>query len=348
MLGISSYFKDLDYDYLGAASKIGARYIFTSLHIPEEDLSNLSEMLPKFLQTCKDLKLELVPDISPVTFEKLNVKPADYQAIKDMGFKTLRLDYGFNDFEVVKTLLKDFNLVLNASIVDEQYILDAQKHGVDFTNISVMHNFYPKTETGLSLEYFKKRNDVFLKYNIPIMAFVTGDKLKRFPLYEGLPTVEKHRQLNPYVASVELIHEYGIHDILIGDSLAYTHTLQFIQEYMEEGILNIPVQLNSHYETMYEETYNVRRDLSENIIRLATPRIPEIEITNNMVRPKGTLTIENKLSGRYSGEIQITKKDFAMDARTNVIGFIHPDYRDLVHYIDHDTKIKFVRIDSII
>ncbi|CAM3639211.1 MupG family TIM beta-alpha barrel fold protein [Erysipelothrix urinaevulpis] len=345
MLGISSYFKDLDYKYLEDAAKIGAKYIFTSLHIPEEDLSKLDEMLPKFQQACLDLGLQLVPDISPATFEKLGVEENDYQALKEKGFKVLRLDYGFDDYDVIKALLQDFDLVLNASVVDEEYIVDAKANGVDFTNISVMHNFYPKTETGLSLDYFNKRNASFIKHGIHIMAFVPGDRLKRFPLYEGLPTVEKHRQVNPYVAAVELIHACGIHDVLIGDSLAHNKTLEYIQAYMEDNTLHIPVHFNKDYVKMYEEVYNVRRDLSENVIRMATPRIPEIAITDNNARPKGSITIENALSGRYSGEIQITKKDFPMDARTNVIGFIHPDFVSLVDYIDRNTKIQFVRID---
>ena len=74
MLGISTYFKDLDYEYLETASKIGAKYLFTSLHIPEEDLSHLDQELPRFLESCKKFGLELVPDISPATFEKLGVE----------------------------------------------------------------------------------------------------------------------------------------------------------------------------------------------------------------------------------------------------------------------------------
>ena len=102
----------------------------------------------------------------------------------------------------------------------EKDLIDAKESGVDLSKISVMHNFYPKTDTGLSLAYFKKLNKVFLDYKIPSMAFVPGDKLKRFPLYEGLPTVEKHRAIHPYVSSVELMHECGISDILVGDSEA--------------------------------------------------------------------------------------------------------------------------------
>ncbi|MBK2403360.1 DUF871 domain-containing protein [Erysipelothrix sp. strain 2 (EsS2-7-Brazil)] len=345
MLGISSYFKDLDYGYLEAAAAIGVKYLFTSLHIPEEDLSKLDQEMPKFLAEVKRLGLELVPDISPATFEKLGIKANDYQALKELGFTSLRLDYGFDDFEIVKALQKDFDLMLNASVVNEPYILDALEAGVDFNNISVLHNFYPKTETGLSLDYFKKINEVFIRHKIKIMAFVPGDALKRFPLYEGLPTVEKHRQCNPYLAAVELMHDCGITDILIGDSKAHLETLFYIESYMKDSIMHIPAFFSKHAPSMYDKTFEIRKDLSEHVIRMLTPRIPGIPVMDNGARVRGAITIENELSGRYSGEMQICKKAFPMDARTNVIGFIHPDYVDLVCSIDRYTKIKFVRID---
>ena len=47
--------------------------------------------------------------------------------------------------------------------------------------------------------------------------------------------------------------------------------------------------------------------------------------------------------GRYCGELQLMKKDMPLDARCNVIGFIHPDYVDVLNAIDNDLKIQFVR-----
>lgn len=344
MLGISSYFKDLDYDYLKKASEYGAKYVFTSLHIPEEDLSHLDAEMPKFLKVCESYGLELVPDISPVTFEKLNISNNDYEALKNLGFKTLRLDYGFDDFETIKTLLENFKLMLNASVVDEKYILAAKESGISFENISLLHNFYPKTNTGLSLEYYKEKNLSFKKHGIRVMAFVPGDALKRFPLYEGLPTVEMHRQMNPYVAAVQLIKTCDTDDVYIGDSKAKLSTLKYIGAFMDHGFMTIPVQLEKEYDTMYDVEYTVRRDLSESVIRLATPRVSDVEIKNNNKRHRGSITIENSLSGRYSGEIQITKVDLDMDPRANVIGFVHPDYVDILQYIDRDTVVKFVDI----
>lgn len=344
MLGISSYFQDLDYEYLKRASEIGARYLFTSLHIPEEDLSHLPQTLPIFLEKCKAYNLDLVPDVSPVTFEKLGIAPNDYAALKALGFKVLRLDYGFDDFEVVKELLESFDLMLNASVVNEQYILDAKAAGVDFTRISMLHNFYPKQETGLSIDYFKSMNVVFEKHGLRISAFVPGDKIKRFPMYEGLPTVERHRSMNPYVSAVQLIQECGMSDIFIGDSIAKESTLIAIQEFMETKVMTIPVIMEKGFEHILDTNHVVRKDLSESIIRLIVPRTPEIQVYNNIKRPRGAITLDNMLSGRYSGELQICKKDMGMHSSVNVIGYIHPEYVELVDYIDRSTTVKFVSI----
>ena len=45
MLGISVYFQDYDENYLKKAAQAGAKYIFTSLQIPEEDYSDLDQKL---------------------------------------------------------------------------------------------------------------------------------------------------------------------------------------------------------------------------------------------------------------------------------------------------------------
>lgn len=344
MLGISSYFQDLDYEYLKKASTYGAKYLFTSLHIPEEDYSKLSEEMPRFLKAVQEYGLELVPDISPATFEKLNVKSNDYLKLKELGFTTLRLDYGFDDYAVVNELLENFELVLNASVVDEAYIIGAMAAGVDMSRVKVLHNFYPKTDTGLSLDFFKKINDVFIRYNIHIMAFVPGDKLKRFPLYEGLPTIESHRSMNPYVAAVQLNHDYAVEDILIGDSFARDTTLQYIDAYVNTKVMHIPVSFEEPYHDMYDREYSVRRDMADSIVRILTPRIPDIPAQYNNTRYRGTITLDNFLAGRYSGEIQIMKTDSLMSARANVIGFVHPEYVGLIDFIDRYTKIKFVRI----
>ena len=342
MLGISSYFKDLDYTYLEEASKIGAKYLFISLHIPEEDLSEIDQELPNFLKRTKELGFEVVPDISPLTLEKLGLKNKDYRGLKELGFTTLRLDFGFEDYSEVKELQNDFQIIINSSTLNKEDLLKAEEAGVDLDRVIAIHNFYPKTNTGLSSNYFRDMNKVYLELGIRTMAFVPGDLLKRFPLYEGLPTLERHRQMHPYVAAIELIEEFSTTDILIGDSKANISTLKWIKDYMDHKIMNLPVHFKNENNHFYHKDHYVRKDLSESVIRLTEERIKNIPISENNVRRKGSITIENKLAGRYSGEMQICKKDFPMSSASNVLGFVHPDFLDLLHFVNKDTTIRFI------
>lgn len=344
MLGISIYFQDLNEDYLKECAKLGVRYVFTSLHIPEEDYSDLNQKLPQFLLVCQSLGLQIVPDVSPVTFEKLNIQYGDFKSLKELGFTALRLDYGFDNIEYIQSLKKDFTLMLNASIINENIIKAIQDAGMNIQDFVLTHNFYPRTHTGLSEVDFQYKNELFHKYGMQIQAFVCGDQLKRFPLYEGLPTLEKHRDIHPYVAAVELIKKYRIQDIMIGDSQAKYETLSFIKDYMDYHIITLKVYLEKDYQHYDQQILECRKDHSEYAIRMNTPRVKHIDIYQNTLRRKGSITIDNCLMGRYCGEMQLIMKDLPRDARVNVIGFIHPDYIDLLQYIDEDTKIKFVSL----
>ena len=342
MLGISTYFKDLDYEYLKKAAEIGARYLFTSLHIPEEDLSQIDNILPEFLTQVKQFGLTLVPDISPATFEKLGVKVGDYERLKALGFTALRLDYGFDDFEEVKALQQDFELILNASVVNGDDLKEAVAAGVSLDNMTVLHNFYPLTGTALPADYFLEINQDYAEFGIKTMAFVPGDRLKRFPLYEGLPTLEKHRTMHPYVAAMELMHDFGVEDILIGDSEAEFDTLYWIESYMKDKVIHLPAYLETAHEGLYDKTFAIRKDLSEQMIRLVSPRVSEIPILKNNGFKAGAITMENALAGRYSGEIQIQKHD-GFVPRSNVLGYVEPQFLELLNYIDRDVTVKLVR-----
>lgn len=347
MLGISTYLQDLSVPYLKKAAEVGAKFVFSSFHIPEEDFSNINETLPLLIKTCQENHLQLVPDVSPVTFEKLNIPSGDTEALKKLGIQALRLDYGFNDISQLEKLQKDFQLFLNASVINEGFLAQLMASNLKMEELKFCHNFYPKGETGLSEVEFLKKNQIFSKLGLSSMAFVTGDVLKRFPLYEGLPTLEIHRGKDPYVAAVELMEKFGVTDICIGDSEASIATLEMIETYMKEKIMTLPAHFTKEYQHLYEEPLKVRPDLPEKIIRLSTPRIPEIPIGKTANRKKGTITMDNSLAGRYSGEINLCKEDLPFKASANTIGFIAPVYLELLHYVNRDTRIKFIPIEML-
>lgn len=342
MLGISVYFKDFEMDYLEGAARQGAKIVFTSLHIPEDNINDIKKNLSSLIKKCKELNLLLVPDISPRTFEKLDLKSNDIEGLKQLGFNAIRLDFGFDSPQKIAELQNDFIVMLNASTVDKTYLIECESTGVNLQKLILTHNFYPHKNTGLDEITFLEKNQTFVNMGMRIQAFVCGDDLKRYPLYEGLPTLEKHRGLNPYVAAVELIKKYHISEIIIGDSKAKLETLRYINDYMEKGIITIKAFLENGYEYLFDEEISIRKD-SGKLIRLIKPRVPNITTYHTLARGKGAITIDNKLYGRYSGEISIVKEDLESDSRVNVIGYIHPEYIPLLSYIDDSISIKFVK-----
>lgn len=346
MFGISTYLQDMEEDYVKNAAKYGASYIFTSLHIPEEDLSNAPLQIAKLLEYCQIYQMEFVPDVSPVTFEKLNIQHGDFKALKALGIDNIRLDYGFDDIQLIKTLQQDFKIMLNASTLHRAYLQDCKKQGIDLHNIIVVHNFYPKPDTGLSRIFFKELNTLFQEFDLQVLSFVVGDHLKRFPLYCGLPTIEAHRDVHPYVACVEQVVSLQSTGVIIGDSMAQINTLKYIHLFLHEHILTIPVHLHEQYTYLYEQDLRVRKDRSETCIRLNTPRSSAIRPCNNGPRKKGYILLINELGQRYCGELQICKQDLAFAVDANMIGYVDPQFIDLLEWITNDYTIRFERIVS--
>lgn len=75
-----------------------------------------------------------------------------------------------------------------------------------------------------------QKNNLLKKEGLHTSAFVVGDLVKGFPIYEGLPTVERHRDMNPYIAAIELLHEAKVDNVFIGDSEATVETLKYIND----------------------------------------------------------------------------------------------------------------------
>ena len=172
----------------------------------------------------------------------------------------------------------------------------ARKANINLDKIALIYNYYPHDDTGLGWESFKK------KEGLHTSAFVVGDLVKRFPIYEGLPTVERHRGMNPYVAAIELLHEAKVDNVFIGDSEATVETLKYINEYLQNHIITIPCNLLSEYKHLYNKEINIRPDQPENIIRLLLPRKPNVGIRHNIVRHRGSIVMQNRLAARYSGK----------------------------------------------
>lgn len=334
MIGISFYLNDpLAEQRIALAGKMGVKRAFTSLHIPEES-GDLAGRAMDLLQCAKEAGIEVYADVSLKTPGHLGLD--SLFALKSLGVSGLRLD-DFFERELILKLADEFKLALNASILFEDDIRALLDGGLKASQLLAWHNFYPRVETGLSDWFFQKQNDLFRKYGIPVSAYIPGDGEKRGPLFAGLPTLEEHREMDPFVAALELFH-FGVEDVYIGDPEVSAELFQKLLDF-DHGCVEIAI------EGFQEGEFRLRPDFSRDVLRFMDTRSVEpIPPENTSERIVGSITRDNDLYGRYRGEVQITLCDLPADERVNVVGRVVEEDIVLLSYLKPGQKVKFIHV----
>jgi hypothetical protein len=326
VIGISFYLNDPKAEQrLIEASKKGVKRAFTSLHIPEET-GDLASKAKKLLEVARDYGIDVYADVSKKTPKHLGIQSLEDLSL--LGVVGLRLDDFFDD-ETILNLSKQFRLAINASIILEKDLISLLAKGIDADRLIAWHNFYPRCETGLDELFFQNQTALFNRYNIPVYAYVPGRGEKRGPMFEGLPTLERHRHMDPFVAAVEL-YRWDIADVYVGDPDPGEGLLEQLVKYDEDKMIPIRIQSSQ----LQEGEYCPRPDFARDVLRLMDTRSKEAVVPDNTVkRTFGTITMDNDFYGRYRGEVQITLRDLPADERVNVIGQVISEDRLLLSLI---------------
>lgn len=315
---------------------------FTSFHIEEEFNDNFSIKAKELLKFLKSNNKTVIADISPKGLAALKYNSI-IDFIKENQIDIIRCDYGFTDDEILE-IAKYASIAVNASTLDFELAFKIQELGRD---VYAIHNFYPRPETGLDEEFFIKRNQLLKSANIKIAAFISGDINRRGPIFEGLPTLEHHRYLHPYIQFAELYFKYELDLILVGDPSISTYQQNLIMESLSTNLIHIPAAINEQYKYILNKPWTIRSDSPKWIARLEESRTfasagKTIEPFNCIDRLRGSITIDNKEYLRYSGEIQIVKENLKLCSKINVIGNIDEDYLPILDLLSGSRKIKII------
>ena len=301
----------------GAAA--GARYAFTSLHIPEDGGAAYANKVRQVLSLLSARGIALIADVGPRTCDLLGLKRIE--DLRDLGLEYLRLDYGFSAQQVAE-LSRVFRIVVNASTVSSDEIASWREVGADVTRFAACHNFYPKPYTGLSLEDVARTNLRLAALGFEIMAFVPGDANVRGPVFEGLPTVETQRGRASKVAlnMLELAHGADCDIVLVGDpDLPDAGWAQFAQ--VSAGYVDLQCELEPGYAYVRGQIHHDRPDSSVLIFRSQESRTthkPDSVPTDagaGLPRKAGSIAVSNSGYGRYEGELEIAQVDLPGDER---------------------------------
>ena len=69
-----------------------------------------------------------------------------------------------------------------------------------------------------------------------------------------------------------------------------------------------------------------------------------VEPKNCAMRRRGTITVDNRLYGRYSGELMLLREDLPADDRVNVIGSVPENALLLIDRIERGAKFMLVEV----
>lgn len=291
--------------------------------------------------------LEIIADVSPAVFSKLNITYEDLSVFSDMHVDGIRLDEGFDG---MKESLMTYNpqglkIELNAS-TQLVYVENVLDHHPDRSKLITCHNFYPQQYTGLSLDHFNRCNGVMKGMGLKVAAFVSSTAPGTYgpwPVNEGLCTLEMHR-FKPMDFQVRHLFATGmVDDVIIANAYASDEEMAACAA-VNPSILTFGLELEKELTPLerkilyYEPKHVVRGDLSEYMIRSTWPRVTyagePLPAANTRDLKRGDVVILNEGYSKYKGELHIVLKDMPNDGRKNVIGHL-PDYEHvLLDYIE--------------
>lgn len=350
MIGVSIYLsKDRvkeQEEWLKTVKQYGFSSIFTSLHIPEDDSSLYKEQIQTLGRQAKKYEMELMVDVSPTSLQHLGLTYDNVEQLLQWGITGLRIDYGVEPKDIAR-ISQRMHIALNASTITTSLWNELLRENVKVAHVEAWHNFYPRPETGLAKSFLQKQNQYLQECGIKTMAFIPGDREKRGPLYEGLPTLEKHRYMRPLEAYLELISDCFVDKVLIGDISAAQQSIWELSQ-VKEGVIPLrytPLVENEEVVAKIEQVHTNRLDPARDVIRSVESRernFLDLQPMNTIERKAGSITVDNTLYGRYAGEMQITLHDLPENEKVNVIGTIIEEDMSLLPYIGAGKQFRFI------
>jgi len=317
--------------------------VFLSLHISEEFDSSFCARAEEACHALADMGYRIIADVSTKTVAQFGCTDLTELAQK-LRLWALRIDYGFSRQEI-EAMAEKMPIVLNASTTTGE---DARAIAAKGGCVMAMHNFYPRPETGLDEDYLRETTRMLQKAGLKVLAFIPGDTPKRGPVFEGLPTLERHRNILPSAAFADLALSFGLEGIFVGDPGISRKETDRIARFCKEGILSIPCEIHENWQYLYDQVFTCRIDSPRWLIRFQESRVyscqgQTTEEYNCTARKRGCLTIDNIRYGRYSGEIMLIRSDLPADHRVNVIGHVPENARLLLDLIGRGRKFTLVR-----
>lgn len=355
-LGISIYPEkstiEKDKEYIEKAAKYGFTKIFTCLLSVDKPIEDIKREFIEIIAYASSKNMEVILDISPAVFDKLNISYDDLSFFKELGAAGIRLDLGFDGLKEAQLTYDkhDLKIELNMSN-DIDYLNNILSYTPNKDNLIGSHNFYPQRYTGLEYDYFIKCSKRFKKYGLRTSAFINSKNAAFGPwsINDGLCTLEMHRDLSVTVQAKHLWATGLIDDVVIGNAYASDDELKALGE-LDPYQLELEIELSEgvsdvEKHILLKEKHIRRGDISEYMIRSTEVRKKhvnsDIPIRDYDAQNVGDIVIGNNNFGKYKGETQIVIKEMPLDERKNRTAKVASEELFLLDFIGSWINFKF-------
>ncbi|MFV0254639.1 MAG: DUF871 domain-containing protein [Erysipelotrichaceae bacterium] len=341
------------FDYIHKAKAAGFSRIFSCLLSANESKEEIKEKFLRINNFAHQQGFIVILDISPKVFDKLNISYQDLSYFKELNADGIRLDMGFSGSEEALMTFNPYDLKVEINMSMDTHTIDTI---MDFKpnkfNLLGCHNFYPHRYSGLSLEHFLKCTDNFAKYGLTTAAFVSSqvkDSFGPWPVTDGLPTLEMHRNLPIHVQIKHLVALDKIDDIIISNCYPSQLELDNITN-TRTDLVNFNVELADNLseierKIILEELHYNRGDISDNFIRSTQSRVKykqeKFPVKNASDIKRGDIIIESDEYGHYKGELQVALNDMANSGKSSVVGKIVAEEVFILDYLAPWQKFCF-------
>ena len=360
-LGISLYpefaSQEDNFAYLRRAAEHGFDVLFLALLGAKGTYEEVVERYLPYTRLAHELGFEIFCDVNPMVLKRLGVGISMFQGgidltfFKELGIDAMRLDLGMSDLEEA-ALAKNadgIKICINGAAVTD-HVGALLSCGAPREALVGCHNYYPHRYTGVSLDYFMRGTEHWAKRGMRLQAFVSSNAPEAFgpwPVTEGLPTLEMHRDLPTEVQLKHFVMMGCVGDVLIGNCFATDDELAAMERANSDRVrftTRLVDDLPRDMARRLGMNLSVRGDCTSGyMIRTLESRMDPapVEPFNTVDIERGDVIIDNRLYGQYAGEVQIALAPMKNSGKTNVVGHIDDCEHVLLDYLAAGTRFAF-------
>lgn len=379
-LGVSVYpeqetIEQID-SYLALASKYGFTKVFTSLFSVDGTKEEVFNYFKGFCDIAHKYGMIVSGDANTDFFKKMGASETDIHIFKEMGLDILRMDGCYFDDRDVTLINNEEGIKIEMSSGFIDAIDQAIEHGAKVENMAVCHNFYPGRYTGADLQTIMDINEHWKAKGVLSAIFISSQVPGThgpWPISQGLPTLEDHRELPVDVQLKHIVAMDNIDEVLFGNAFASEEEFALIAKTMKEIYINVPKRTDvSELLANFIPNGDITRiplgiklaqDISElemsylfNHVHTAgeyiyymlrsrwTRQMDEIEprVCDKAYFRRGDVVIVNSNCHHYRGEVQIVMRDMKNDGERNYVGHVVDEEMFLLEHIKQSDAFGFV------